>query len=218
MNESALRDEYAYEALHRDNLDFQINNWLLDELPYLATLPIDSLIEIGCGNGRFSLAAAAKFKSVTAIDWAESPVMKSSERPANLIYQVGNALSLDLPAVSAIVSADFFEHLCETDARLLIAKIASTAPIQFHKIACYPDSRGLHLTLWSPEAWLKAFQSVDSKFAILKTEQRRGREDQTVVTIVRQIHPPFFGRNATINATEKYSLRGRHVTAFSSQR
>lgn len=176
---------HIYESLHRENPDFQTNNWLLDELSYLTTLPIDSLVEIGCGNGRFSLAAASKFQSVTAIDWVKSPVTQSATLPANLSYVIGDALSMPIAESSAVVSADFFEHLRETDVSALIAKISGIAPIQFHKIACYPDSRGLHLTLWSPEAWLAAFQAVDSGFAILKTEQRRNREDQTVVTIAR---------------------------------
>jgi hypothetical protein len=57
--------------------------------------------------------------------------------------------------------------------------------MQFHKIACYPDSRGLHLTLQSPQAWLEQFQKIDPAFVMKKIEYRRNRQDQPVVTIAR---------------------------------
>lgn len=175
----------AYEALHRDNVDFQNNNWLLDELPYLASLPIKSLTEIGCGNGRFALKATEYFERVNAIDWATSPVISKAKKPDNLQYLVADVLLTPIERVDAIVSADFFEHLAPNDIAPLIEKIANAAPLQLHKIACYPDSRGLHLTLQSPQAWLEQFQKVDSAFVMQKIEYRRNRQDQPVVTIAR---------------------------------
>src|SRR5450830_354175 len=85
-----LELRHVYETLHKENHDFQTNNWMLEELPYLQTLSIDSIVEIGCGNGRFALEAANHFKSVTAIDWAASPIMTSSELPDNLNYIVSD--------------------------------------------------------------------------------------------------------------------------------
>ena len=175
----------AYETLHRENVDFQVNNWLVDDLPYLASLPIDSLTEIGCGNGRFALKAAMHFKQITAIDWAISPVISEAIKPENLQYLVVDVLSAPISKSDAIVSADFFEHLEIKDVTPLIEKIAKAAALQFHKIACYPDSRGLHLTLQSPQAWLEQFQKVDPIFVMKKIEYRRNRQDQPVVTIAR---------------------------------
>lgn len=174
-----------YESLHRENPDFRSNNWLLDELDYLASFHLESILEIGCGNGRFALAAADHFKSVVALDWAESPVMRAALRPANLEYRIENIFSASLPTVSAVVSADFFEHFsrpCHAD---LISRLASAGQYQFHKIACYPDSRGLHLTVETPEYWIDQFRKIDGSFSILKIEQRRNRSDQPVVTIAR---------------------------------
>ena len=176
---------HVYEALHRENPDYRANNWMLEELEYLARQDLDSVLEIGCGNGRFATAAATRFKSVIAIDWARSPVMDATPLPANLDYRVEDALEADLPRVAAIVSADVFEHFAADRLPLFIARLSMSAPYQFHKIACYPDSRGLHLTVEPPEFWLRQFRQIDKGFAILKTEQRRGRDDQTVVTIAR---------------------------------
>jgi SAM-dependent methyltransferase len=175
----------TYETLHRENVDFQVNNWLLDELPYFASLPIQSLTEIGCGNGRFALKAAIQFKQVTAVDWAISPVISEAIKSENLQYLVADVLLVPISKSDAIVSADFFEHLEEKDVIPLIEKIAKAAPFQFHKIACYPDSRGLHLTLQSPQAWLEQFQKIDPAFVMQKIEYRRNRQDQPVVTISR---------------------------------
>lgn len=180
---------HVYETLHKENHDFQTNNWMLDELPYLQALnkitKIDSIVEIGCGNGRFAIEAAKHFKAVTAIDWAASPIIMNSELPANLEYIVADVFKSVIPEADAVVSADFFEHLSSDRVRPLVEKLSSAAPVQFHKIACYPDSRKLHLTLQSPEEWLAMFKEVDAAFSIRKIEYRRGRSDQPVVTIVR---------------------------------
>lgn len=181
--------QHVYETLHKENHDFQTNNWMLDELPYLQALSkiskIDSIVEIGCGNGRFAIEAAKHFKAVTAIDWATSPIVLNSELPANLDYVVADVFKISIPEADAVVSADFFEHLSIDRIPLLLEKLSSAAPVQFHKIACYPDSRKLHLTLQSPEEWLAMFKEVDVAFSIHKIENRRGRTDQPVVTIVR---------------------------------
>lgn len=176
---------HVYETLHKENHDFQTNNWMLEDLPYLQTLNIDSIVEIGCGNGRFAIEAAKHFKLVTAIDWAASPVITSSNLPENLKYIVSDVSQANIPASSAVVSADFFEHIATNQILPLVEKLACAAPIQFHKIACYPDSRGLHLVVQSPEEWLEIFKQVDKAFIIHKIEYRRGRNDQPVVTIVR---------------------------------
>lgn len=178
---------HVYEALHQENRDFQVNNWLLPELDFLKKCRIESLLELGCGNGRFAVAAASHFKHIVALDWASSPVMQAATRPSNLDYRVENIFDASLPEVDATVSADFFEHFEQQCLSELITKVSAASVGQFHKIACYPDSRGLHLTVESPKFWLDKFQAVDAAYSILKTELRRDREDQLVVTIVRGI-------------------------------
>ena len=177
---------HVYETLHRENHDFQTNNWLLEDLPLLSLWAIDSIVEVGCGNGRFSIEAAKHFKHVTAIDWVASPVIEEIHRPSNLDYIVSDIFKMEVPSASAVVSADFFEHFEYDQLPLLIRKLSKSAPMQFHKIACYPDSRGLHLTLRSPEEWLSIFKEVDTIFSVHKIEYRTGRADQPVVTIIRQ--------------------------------
>ncbi len=182
-DEAQLR--HVYEALHRENPDYQANNWLVDELDYLAGQGFGSVLEIGCGNGRFARAAAARVGRVVAVDWASSPIMQDPPLPANLDYRIEDAATAELPAVDAVLSGDVLEHFAKQQLPDLIAKLSGAGPCQFHKIACYPDSRGLHLTVGSPDFWLRQFQQTDLAYAILKVEQRRNRADQTVVTIVR---------------------------------
>jgi len=100
-----------YQTLHQENLDFQNNNWLLDELSFLAKLPINSLTEIGCGNGRFALKAAEYVESVIAIDWAISPIISEANKPDNLQYLVADVITASLDMADAIVSADFLNTL-----------------------------------------------------------------------------------------------------------
>jgi SAM-dependent methyltransferase len=185
LEDEQIELRHVYETLHKENHDFQTNNWMLEDLPYLQTLNIDSIVEIGCGNGRFAIEAAKHFKLVTAIDWAASPVITSSNLPENLKYIVSDVSQANIPVSSAVVSADFFELIATNQILPLVEKLACAAPIQFHKISCYPDSRGLHLVVQSPEEWLEMFKQVDKAFIIHKIEYRRERNDQPVVTIVR---------------------------------
>jgi hypothetical protein len=178
---------HVYETLHRENHDFQTNNWLLDDLPFLSSLPIESLIEVGCGNGLFSLEAAKYFKQVTAMDLVVSPVISQTDRPDNLEYIVSDIWQTIIPSAEALVSADFLEHFSKSQIPELIKKLSDAAPVQFHKIACYHDSRGLHLAVQSPQDWLDAFRSIDKSFEIRSVIYRRNREDQPVVTIARGI-------------------------------
>jgi 2-polyprenyl-3-methyl-5-hydroxy-6-metoxy-1,4-benzoquinol methylase len=141
----------AYEALHRENVDFQVNNWLVDELPYLASLPIQSLTEIGCGNGRFALKAAMHFKQVTAIDWAISPVISEAIKPENLKYLVTDVLSASISKSDAIVSADFFEHLEAKDITPLIEKITK------------------HISSWSTFVYIPSLLRIYSIVPIIKS-------------------------------------------------
>lgn len=182
-NQDHLRSIYA--DLHLSNTDFQRNNWMLGEMALLESTGAQRLLEVGCGNGIFAVAAANVFEQVYAIDWVESPVIRSELPAPRLEYIVGDALDILLPSVDLSVSADFLEHIPEDRMEDFIRKLSSSAPMQFHKIACYPDSRGLHLSIKSAEQWLRLFQSIDASFAILKREFRRNRQDQEVVCIVR---------------------------------
>jgi SAM-dependent methyltransferase len=180
----------VYRVLHQENADYQSNNWLLDDLALLARHGTDSVLELGTGNGRFATAAAAQFTRVAALDWVESPVMRARALPANLTYLIQDALDGDLPRVGLVASADFLEDLFPHEIPVIITRMAAAGPRQFHTIACYQDSRGLHLTMRDPAFWLSAFRAVDPAFSVVRSVQRRGRADQPVVTIGRGISFP----------------------------
>jgi len=176
-----------YRVLHQENADYKANNWLLDDLALLVRHGTDSVLELGTGNGRFATAAARHFAAVWALDWVESPVMRAQPLPATLTYSIQDALMGELPQAGLVASADFLEELFPHEIPAILARLAAAGPRQFHTIACYPDSRGLHLTLRAPEFWLASFRAVDPAFALVRQVQRRGRSDQTVITIARGI-------------------------------
>lgn len=183
---AALRGVYA--NLHATNPDFQGNNWLLDELPWLARCGASAILEVGCGNGLFATAASRVFASVVAIDWVESPIMAAQRLPDNLMYIVDDITDMALPRADLAVSADVFEHFAPDALPAVASKISAAAPMQFHKIACYPDSRGLHLSVLSADEWLGLFQEADAGFRLIRREARRGRQDQEVICIGRGLH------------------------------
>jgi cyclopropane fatty-acyl-phospholipid synthase-like methyltransferase len=56
-----------YQQLHDSNRAFIDNNWLLPELDALRALGGRSILEVGCGNGRFLELAAQHWESVVGI-------------------------------------------------------------------------------------------------------------------------------------------------------
>lgn len=184
-NNDAERLRGVYANLHATNPDFQGNNWLLNDLPLLARTGAGTVLEVGCGNGLFAMAASRIFARVVAIDWVESPVLPTQRMPNNLTHIVGDLVEIALPQADLAVSADVFEHLATDTLSAVVSKISDAAPMQFHKIACYPDSRGLHLSVLPAEEWLGLFQEADVAFRLVRREIRRSRVDQEVICIAR---------------------------------
>jgi hypothetical protein len=177
--------EKIYSSLHENDEGYQNNNWLMEELSELRQYQFNSILEIGCGNGKFALEAAKHFNQVYAMDWAEAPAFRLENIPKNLHFMKANILFAELPQCNAIFSADLLEHFYPEDLTELLKKTDRSAYHQYHKIACYPDSRGLHLTLESPDSWLKRFKKIDGEYRIKNIKHRRNREDQKVVIICR---------------------------------
>ncbi len=185
----ASKDELKaiYRVLHQENADYRDHNWLLADLPLLLRHEQGAMLELGAGNLHCARAASSSLRAVTAIDWVESPVARAGALPANLDYRIADATAITLPRVGLVASSDFLEHLSPHEIAPLIAAMAAAGARQFHTIACYPDSRGLHLTMRPPEFWLQAFTACDPAFALARTVSRRGRADQPVITITRGI-------------------------------
>nr|WP_319391660.1 class I SAM-dependent methyltransferase [uncultured Cohaesibacter sp.] len=143
-----------YQRLHDENSAYQCNNWLMAELDDVVESEPNVVVEIGCGNGKFSRELAALVPKVISIDWALSPLFV--ERPMNVSFIMANLVSDDIPSGDIVCSADVLEHFCPSELVCVVAKCCVSARRQKHVIACYDDDHS-HLTVMRPAAWLALF-------------------------------------------------------------
>lgn len=179
-------DSAYYQQLHDSSHNYQDKNWLIDELPDLLALGGRSLVELGCGNGRFLAQAAEHWEEVTGVDWARSPVLDAllREQPRIRFVQQ-DATRLQLPVrVDLLVSADFLEHLPPKTLPDLIVRMHAGARTCFHKIACYDDGHS-HLSVLSAESWLALFDAAapGAGYRILKQTYRRAGQRKPVIVL-----------------------------------
>lgn len=160
-----------YQALHEKNAAYQSNNWLVDQARLLQMIPGKRVLELGCGNGRFTAKAAETAEHVFALDWAKSPQFGSSRE--NVTFIEGDALSLTFPQADIACSGDVLEHFKPGDVPALVEKLHRCAPVNYHVIACY-DDRHSHLTVKPKEWWLEQFSVHDPAYRLLNdgTESR----------------------------------------------
>jgi len=179
-----------YLHLHTHHDAYARNNWLVSELPRLRSLtPSQSILEIGCGNGRFLEEAAGKWEFVVGADWARAPALEDVlATHSNVRFCQGNACKLsteelNVPAdgFGLVVSADFLEHIGERDLPALLSKLHSWGKVNFHKIACYDDNHS-HLSVLSSRDWLDLFRANDPNYRILAESEREPGKVVIVVT------------------------------------
>lgn len=191
LNSSAKhrRASVDYQWLHENEKAYQYNNWLLDELPFLSRTGANSLLEIGCGNGRFLEQAAVRFKQVAGIDLAKSPILAEIlERHPKILFHQIDILKSKIPGdYDLIVSADVMEHLPPETLEEVMLKL-DKFPMAFHKIACYDDGHS-HLSIFGPEDWLLHFKKINKNYTLLRIEARRDDINQRVATIIKCLPP-----------------------------
>jgi SAM-dependent methyltransferase len=178
-------DQAYYQKLHDENPAFQQNNWMLSELEALTKYGASSVIEIGCGNGKFLSAAAASFDSLIGIDWAHAPALDGILRQNANVRFVQADLIDGFPDVSSsdlLVSADFLEHLPTDALRACLRRYHGKARFHFHKIACYDDGHS-HLSILDPADWLEIFKEISSDYVIFSLEKRFGDSSKLVCCI-----------------------------------
>jgi cyclopropane fatty-acyl-phospholipid synthase-like methyltransferase len=177
-----------YQKLHDENAAFMANNWLVDELENIRTLALDakSVLELGCGNGRFLELAAAIWPEVTGIDWAKSKHIDAVvTKHSNISFIQADVTKIDIhKPYDLVVSADFLEHLPSENLDSVIAWMLQAGKANFHKIACYDDGHS-HLSILPPEEWLKLFHAHPNgkNIRIKSTQLRKGNPKNIVITL-----------------------------------
>jgi SAM-dependent methyltransferase len=169
-----------YQRLHENDHGFQTNNWLVSEADQLMIKAPRSVVEIGCGNGRFLKEIAPLVEVAIGVDWARSPLM--DDCPNNVKFHQANVVEDELPSGDLICSADVLEHFDPSCIKDVIKKVHFAGRWQYHVIACYHDGHS-HLTIIDPGAWLALFRHCSAEYRIRQIRPRRGQPDQLVCVI-----------------------------------
>lgn len=184
MNRKNLDAAY-YQTLHETHPAFQNNNWLTQDFEILRGWPGRSILELGCGNGRFLEKAADHWSRVVGVDWARSPVLDEViERKPNVSFVQADTLSWQpTESFDVVVSADFLEHLPPEALPDALRRFHAFAPRHYHRIACYDDGHS-HLSIYPPEWWVEMFERVaPGAYRLMSSEARKGDQSKLVITI-----------------------------------
>jgi SAM-dependent methyltransferase len=169
-----------YQDVHETNPAYQTNSWLVPETErILAALP-RSILEVGCGNGRFLAAVAGRVDSVTGVDWARSPHMV--DLPANATFRQCDVTRDELPSADLVCSGDVLEHFDPDRIRAILARIHAAGRFQYHVIACYHDNHS-HLTIAKPGVWLALFRENGPGYRIRDVTFRKNNRDRPICII-----------------------------------
>ena len=173
-----------YDRQHLDS-QYRENNWLLDQLHTLRRSKPRTVIEIGCGNGRFLRAMAPYAETVIGLDWARSPEL--ADLPDNVSVLRLDVATAEIPPGDLICSADVLEHLPPCDVDPVVAKLVKAGAHQHHVIACYDDGHS-HLSLLPPAAWLAVFRR-HAPGAYLADVYCRRNDPAQIVCVVSTLPP-----------------------------
>ena len=170
----------SFYARQHEDIDYRANNWLLDQLDILKGATSGTVVEIGCGNGRFLRAIAPHAVRVIGVDWAQSPEL--FDLPANVSVLQANVVAGAIPAGDLVCSADVLEHFAPRDVDGVVTKLAGAAPYQHHVIACYDDGH-THLSILPPAAWLAIFRRHCPTAYLAEVDYRRNDPTQIVCVV-----------------------------------
>ena len=177
-----------YDRQHED-ADYRRNNWLLDQVEIVKSVAPRTIVEIGCGNGRFLRAVAPYATQVIGIDWAQSPEL--ADLPDNVRVTRVNVVTGAVPDGDVICSADVLEHFAPRDIDAVVSKLVGAGRFQHHVIACYDDGH-THLSILPPAAWLAIFRKYCPTAYLAAVDYRR-RDPAQIVCIVSNLPAPTQG-------------------------
>jgi len=171
-----------YDQQHED-ADYRRNNWLLDQVETVKRIAPRTIVEIGCGNGRFLRAVAPYAAQVIGVDWAHSPELV--DLPDNVSVLRADVVTGAVPAGDVICSADVLEHFAPRDIDAVVSKLVGAGPFQHHVIACYDDGH-THLSILPPAAWLAIFRKYCPTAYLAAVDYRR-RDPTQIVCVVSNL-------------------------------
>jgi trans-aconitate methyltransferase len=166
---------------------YQQNNWLLGKwVPYILDSKPTSLLEVGCGNGRFLAAVSPLIPVTDGVDFVRNPALEKHLVQAPNVSVTITDIQTFAPnqVYDVVVSADVFEHFPTEHILQYISAIDRLGARQVHRVACY-GAPGHH-TVLPVTAWLNLFQQVNNAYAIVDIERRPGKARGEVVTIERR--------------------------------
>jgi SAM-dependent methyltransferase len=175
----AMTSEY-YQYIHQTNDAYKTNNWLLSEINSILSISPRSLLEVGCGNGRFLAEVRGRIDRVIGIDWARSPML--DELGVSVDFALRDITRDELPKVDIVCSADVLEHISPNLLFSTLQRIDRAGQHQYHVIVCYDDGHS-HLSIMGPQAWLQLFQSVAPRYKIVDVRFRRDDRTQLICVI-----------------------------------
>ena len=169
-----------YQRLHDYDRGYQDNNWLIDHCDVVASSNPSTVVEIGCGNGRFLRKIAPVVQNVIGLDWARAPQLAII--PNNVEFRTADVLKDEIPKSDLCVSADVLEHFEPNALPALIKKLHESARLNYHVIACYDDGHS-HCSVFHPGQWLTLFNSVSQDYRLVAAITRPGRPDRIACVI-----------------------------------
>jgi SAM-dependent methyltransferase len=171
---------YYYQHVHQTNESYKANNWLITEIDAILSAKPTSILEVGCGNGRFLAAVRDRVERVVGVDWAASPIL--DELRVSDHFAKCDITRDDLPKVDLVCSADVLEHIAPDLLPSTLRRLHSAGREQYHVIACYDDGHS-HLTIMEPRMWLLAFRAISERYRIVDTRLRRDDPSQPICVI-----------------------------------
>lgn len=169
-----------YQEVHETNPAYQTNSWLVPEMERILGAGPRSILEVGCGNGRFVAAVAGRVESVTGVDWARSPHFV--DLPANASFRQLDVTRDDLPPADLVCSGDVLEHFAPDGIRGVLARIHAAGRFQYHVIACYHDNHS-HLTVAKPGVWLALFRENGPGYRIRDITFRKNNPERPICIV-----------------------------------
>jgi SAM-dependent methyltransferase len=169
-----------YQYIHQTNDAYKENNWLMDDIDAILSANPMSVLEVGCGNGRFIAAIQGLVPHVLGVDWAESPIL--TQLGVLSKFKKCDITRDALPSADMVCSADVLEHIAPDLLPATLRRLHEAGNEQYHVIACYDDGHS-HLTIMDPHMWLRAFRSFSDRYILVGCRHRRGDQSQMVCII-----------------------------------